>query len=243
MSLETEQGLVIVDAGTGLARVETALGARGHEQIVLLFTHFHLDHLMGLPCLRFLCREGTTLTVMAAATDGYDWRRGLTTFLGKPHWPVGLDSSGADVAYRDIPAGAAGIDCLGVSVSTFAVPHPQGCLAYRFASPDASVVVATDTEYTQDSIDRAFVEFVHGADYVLMDAQYTSEEYPSHRGWGHSTWRTAAELARQASIGTLVLTHHSPTRSDEEIDAITASARALFPNTVAAASGLELGGP
>jgi len=146
--LETGEGLIIVDAGTGLAGVEEMIGTRHIDQIALCFTHFHLDHLMGLPCLRSLCHEGVTLTIMARGTGEYDWRRGLDTFLGKPHWPVALDSTGAEVIRRDIEPDADGMDCQGVKVRTFAVPHPQGCLSYRFEAPDRQVVVATDTEYT-----------------------------------------------------------------------------------------------
>lgn len=244
LSLETDKGLVIIDAGTGLAGVVDTYGAKRHERIALLFTHFHLDHLMGLPSLRELCGKGTEMTVLASqAAERGDWRQSLDAFLGESYWPVALAATGADLRFTDIVDHADGLERLGVTVTCFSVPHPQGCLAYRLVTPDISVVVATDTEYTEESLDARFVDFCSSADFLVLDAQYTPDEYPSHRGWGHSTWRTAVEIARRSAVGTLVLTHHSPSRTDAELDAIVERSRLHFATTIAASSGLELAMP
>jgi ribonuclease BN (tRNA processing enzyme) len=90
------------------------------------------------------------------------------------------------------------------------------------------------------------VEFVRGARVLIHDSTYTTEEYDHHRGWGHSTYRDTVELALEAGVGTLVLFHHEPRRTDEMLDACLAECRALVKSrggalqVVVAAEGLTL---
>jgi ribonuclease BN (tRNA processing enzyme) len=90
------------------------------------------------------------------------------------------------------------------------------------------------------------VEFVRGAAVLIHDTTYTTEEYDHHRGWGHSTFADAVELAMEAEVGTLVLFHHEPRRSDDQLEQCLAECRALVKarggalQGVAAAEGLTL---
>jgi ribonuclease BN (tRNA processing enzyme) len=104
------------------------------------------------------------------------------------------------------------------------------------------VVVATDTEYVKGTVDPAFTAFCRDADALVFDAQFTPAEYPSHTGWGHSTWEVAAEAASLARVRRLVLTHHAPRRTDAALDSIVRETRRLFPETDVAFEGMVLGG-
>ena len=135
--------------------------------------------------------------------------------------------------------------------------HPGGSFAYRFDHGDHRVVFATDNEIDTEldtdldpdlprQIPARFVDFARGADLLIADAQYTDEEYPSKRGWGHSRVFTAVDFAIQAGCKQLALFHHDPMHSDAEVQQIEASARArvaaLGSDLVvfAAREGLEL---
>jgi len=72
------------------------------------------------------------------------------------------------------------------------------------------------------------------ADILIYDAQYTDDEYAWKRGWGHSTWRQAVQLARDARVGRLILFHHHPAHDDAKLRAIEAEARQHFEATEAA---------
>jgi ribonuclease BN (tRNA processing enzyme) len=93
---------------------------------------------------------------------------------------------------------------------------------------------------------RALVEFVRGARVLVHDTTYTAEEYDRHRGWGHSTYEEAVELALDAAVEMLVLFHHKPERTDDEVDERVAACRALVEErgrrlqVVAAAEGMTL---
>ncbi len=122
--------------------------------------------------------------------------------------------------------------------------HPKsGVLLYKVECGDRSVVYATDTEgYVQG--DRRLENFAQGADVLIHDAMYTSGRYVSMpappQGYGHSTVEIAAGVAERADVSKLVLFHHDPGASDDDIDTLEALGKAAFSNTVAARDGLVI---
>lgn len=240
-SLRTPQGWLLVDAGTGLASLIAQTGpASTGTRITWLFTHFHLDHLLGLPGFAPLYHRGTELTLMADGRRSSPWREDLRAFMRRPFWPVPLDECEASVRLEDLPHHPPLLCVDGVEVRWFRVPHPQDCLAYRLTFAGRTIVIATDVEYDASDVDPAFVAFCRGADDLVFDAQYTPEEYAARRGWGHSTWETAVTVARAAAVRRLILTHHDPVRTDAEVEALVAAARRHFPSSEAASDNLVL---
>ena len=246
LSLETPQGLIIIDAGTGLAALSEVLAQRPVlPPITLLFTHFHLDHVIGLPSFAPFRQRGADITLATDPMPFRGWRRRLTTLMGSPFWPVGLLKAGAKIRFHDLPQGArTGVrgpwQRYGVDISWCPVAHPQGCIAYRCDGPNGTVVIGTDREHGDRRLDPAFRVLCHGANVLIHDAQYTPDEYPQRIGWGHSTWEEAAKVAAAARAQSLVLTSHDPGRSDEAIDRVVEQARGIFANTVAASEQLPL---
>ena len=240
-SIRTDQGIIVFDAGTGISHVAGEIAGQSKRlPITLLFTHFHMDHIIGFPCFDPVYARNESITIMADPRRRDNWRNTLKTFMGKPYWPIGLGETEAKMTLKDIPVKHDAIDVYGVRVSWFNVPHPQSCLAYRVETHKKTIIIATDVEYDREAISSSFVNFCHGADYLVFDAQYTPEEYPTHRGWGHSSWRTATRIACCAGVGRLVLTHHAPTRTDSELGRILKSSRQEFPETSLACEGMRL---
>ena len=240
-SFQTAQGMIILDAGTGISSVSREIASlRQIPSLALLFTHFHLDHIAGLPGFDPLYNAAAHVTIMADPRRPDPWKTTLKNFMGKPYWPVGLGEVDADMKMKDLPVEPGFMDLYGVRITWFRVPHPQQCLSFRLKTRDADIVVATDVEYDKEHIAPAFIEFCRDADFLLFDAHYRPEEYEKHRGWGHSTWEVAALAAAKANVRRLILTHHAPERSDDEIRSIVKSARSLFPLTDAAEEGMSL---
>jgi ribonuclease BN (tRNA processing enzyme) len=119
--------------------------------------------------------------------------------------------------------------------------HPNGgVLNFRIEHGGRSVVLATDVEGTE-GVNGDLVEFTRGTDLLIHDAQYTDEEYDEHkRGWGHSTWRMATDVAWRAQARRLVLFHHDPEHDDSAVEEIERAAREKFPRCIAACEGLEI---
>jgi len=130
-------------------------------------------------------------------------------------------------------------------VSCFPIHHPQGASGYRIESPAGVVVYASDLEPGNAELDRIVRESAEGADALIYDAQFTPEEYEAHKGWGHSHWREAATVARDARVKELILFHHDPSHDDRTMSRIEEAARGLFERTSAAREiiGPSAGGP
>lgn len=211
--------------------------------IYLLFTHFHIDHVVGLPCFSPLYDKNAQIKIMADPKRETDWKKTLGNFMAKPYWPVRLGDVDAVISLQDLPKDTQSLELCGTRISWFRVPHPQSCLAYRIETTTFTVIVATDVEYRSDTLDPRFVDFCKNADFLIFDAQYLPEEYPRHAGWGHSTWETAVKLADKTQPRKLILTHHAPERTDEAIDGLVAKARRIYANTDGAAPNMIFTSP
>ena len=238
ISLATRRTLLVFDAGTGLGLLGDQLARRRTlPPIALFFTHFHLDHVIGIPSFKPLFRRDARITIFGSSRARV-WLKTLRHIMRPPYWPIDPFEAGAKITFKNLPAAPLTID--GVRLSWRSVSHPQGCLSFRMETPSSTVVLATDSEHGQGGLDAGLVRFCRGADLLIHDAQFTPEEYPQRRGWGHSTWEQAARTASAAQARSLVLTSHDPCRSDQAINEIVRRARRLFPKTRAAHENLTL---
>jgi len=233
---------IVLDAGTGLRVLGNHLVASGVTreplEMTLLLSHYHWDHIQGLPFFVPVYMKDTSLTIVGGPNGVTSVRGTLARQMSAPVFPVSLDEVGARIATREVTAGEV-FDVGEATVRVARGNHPGGVVAYRIEHAGKSIVYATDTEHYA-CVDPALRSLCEGADVLVYDAQYTPEEYRSKVGWGHSTYVAGAELARAAGVGTCVLFHHDPMRSDEGVADIEARARELFRTTVAAREGIEL---
>ena len=128
----------------------------------------------------------------------------------------------------------------GFDVSAIPLNHPGGAFAYRVRGQTGDLVYATDHEFGDPAFDDPLAEFSHGAAALVLDAHYTPDEYPAHRGWGHSHWRQCAEFAARVDAGGLWLFHHKPGRTDEALVRIRTDAQRIFRATETASEGEAL---
>jgi len=180
--------------------------------------------------------------------------RGVRDQMARGAFPVAFDDVGAAVEFRLLdgePHRGAGYE-----VDVIAVRHPGGALGYRFRERNAQaggLVYISDNELgSHPGYDSRpgwrgdLVGFIRGSRLLVHDAMYTVEEYAAHRGWGHSSDRDVVELALEAAVETLVLFHHKPERTDDEMDGRVDACRKVVAErgsalkVLAAAEGLTL---
>jgi phosphoribosyl 1,2-cyclic phosphodiesterase len=225
---------IILDAGSGIRALgERLRDAGGKVQADVLLSHYHYDHLQGIPFFAPLAEPGNHFTFLGPRREGRSVQDVLEGQMVPPYFPVTLDQiARAAIEFRTIePTEPFSIGP--VRVTSVELDHPGGNLGYRLEFAGRSLVYATDVEHT-DTPGEALVKLARGADLLLHDAMYTGPEYEARRGWGHSTWNGALATAKAAKVKRLVLFHHDPERNDRALDALLWQARSSFPRTTAA---------
>lgn len=229
--------VILFDGGTGIrgAGVDIAATRRG-ASIHLFLTHFHWDHIQGIPFFAPLFDESNHVTIYSS---GYSaaLAESLRGSMRAPYFPVDFDIFSARVNLVDLGTGPAVVG--GISVRPFEVNHPQGACAYNVECGGARFIYAPDREHGDARLDGIFLQQARGATALVTSAQYTPDEYESHRGWGHSTWLESARVARAAAVGSLLLFHHDPSHSDDVLRRIEHEARREFADTFMAKEGWE----
>jgi phosphoribosyl 1,2-cyclic phosphodiesterase len=186
---------------------------------------------------------GNTFALYGPGPDGAEGS--LRRQMQPPNFPVPLDALGASLDFRSIEAGDE-IRIGAASVRAAMLNHPQGCLGYRISFGGASLVYATDNEqFGSDRLNPHLLDLAHDAQVLILDAQYTDDEYegrrgPARCGWGHSTVTEACRVAAEAGVEQLVLFHHDPSHTDDEMFEMLEEARSHFANVSVACEGQTL---
>lgn len=233
---------LVIDGGTGLARFGQTVPEPGPDGIdfSFFFTHYHLDHLQGLPFFDPLYDERNRVTFY-----GWDWRdMGVEMLMSGPYqppwFPIHVDETEIKKSYVELDE-TSEVEVGAVTVTVARLNHPQGVTAYRLQHGDRAVVLATDHESIGDERDEALISLATDADVLIHDAQYTEDEYERlYQGWGHSTWQRAVATAEAAGVERLILISHDPRRTDEAVDRLVAEARDVFSDTEAAYEGMTV---
>jgi len=238
--------IVIIDAGTGLRNLGRDLRAIGHKQerIVIAFTHFHWDHIQGFPFFAQAYDVGQKITLLTLGRDQTvkDLREIFEVQMQAEYFPVQLDHMGATFEFLQIADASqhfSGVNNAETVVTAQRHNHPGGAYTFRIERNGRALVVSTDVEHGEQ-IDQRVVKLARGADLLVHDAQYTAEELLERRGWGHSSFDQAMQVAEMAGVKRLALTHHDPDHDDEFLERIEKLCRERFPETVLAREGMEL---
>lgn len=250
LEIRADGRLVIVDFGTGIKPLGDWLMANdfknnGPLNTDIFITHTHWDHIMGFPMFTPIFIPGTKLRIRGPVSYEDD---SLESIIGAQlsyrYWPVRQSELAASIEYDQLKETELDLGD-GLIVRTKYLNHPILCLGYRFEYRGSSIVTAydnepfrnvfptdpTDPDYDEDAAkegelvareeNEKILRFFQGADVLIHDTQYTQKEYEAGKfGWGHSSYEYAINAAHKAEVKKLVLFHHDPNRTDDQLEVL-----------------------
>ncbi len=255
LEIRADDRLVIVDLGTGIKPLGDRLMAtdfkKGPIDADIFITHTHWDHIMGFPMFTPIFVPGTKLRIRGPVSYEDDTLESVIgAQLSYKYWPVRQSELAAHIEYGQLKETELDLGG-GLTVRTKYLNHPILCLGYRFEYQGKSIVTAYDNEpfrnvfptdpadpnYDEDAAhegelaareeNEKLLRFFKGADVLVHDTQYTQKEYEAGKfGWGHSSYEHAINSANKAGVKRLVLFHHDPNRTDDELEALEIEYRA-----------------
>ncbi|MBK5101464.1 MAG: MBL fold metallo-hydrolase [Desulfobacteraceae bacterium] len=212
---------VIIDAGTGIRALGERLCAEGKQvDIHLLITHIHWDHVMGFPFFAPIHDPRSKITIDGFHTCMKGLKVPFDNKMGDGFFPIKFDDLKAEISYLGVlKDGPLKIDS--VVIDSIPLQHPQGGYGFRLHEGKKTLVFITDNELTEEAWAERhpedYIQFCKDADILIHDAQYTPEERAQRKGWGHSDYEAAFDLAVKARVKQLILFHHDPSRIDPEV--------------------------
>ena len=247
LEIRADDRLVIVDLGTGVKPLGDWLMGndfkKGPIDADVFITHTHWDHIMGFPMFTPIFIPGTKLRIRGPVSYEDETLESIIgAQLSYRYWPVRQSELAADITYDQLKETQLDLGG-GLTVRTKYLNHPILCLGYRFEYQGKSIITAYDNEpfrnvfptdpsdpsYDEDAAregelaareeNEKILRFFKDADVLIHDTQYTKKEYEAGKvGWGHSSYEHAINAAHKAGVKKLVLFHHDPNRTDEQLE-------------------------
>lgn len=240
VELRVGERIIIFDAGSGIRMLGLSLVEefKGRPMdLSILITHTHWDHIQGFPF--FVPAYDSRNRIQIYGYEGA--RTGLAHALAgqmeSPYFPVGLDDMAGNLRIEELRE--MGVKIGGHRVETCFTNHPGVCVAYKVYTPDGTVVYMPDNETLKgspatpsgecvpDPSEKKLKDFIRDVDVLIMDTQYTAEEYQTHVGWGHGCVDEVVRMATEANVKRLFTFHHDPSHDDRFISGMLAYARQL----------------
>ena len=264
IEIRADKRIAVLDLGTGSKPLGDWLMQNdfkaGSVDMDIFISHTHWDHIMGFPMFTPLFVPGTKLRIMGPVSFNDDT---LASIIGDQlsyrYWPVRQSELAAQIQYQELKETTLDMGG-GLKVTTKYLNHPILCLGYRFEYQGRSIVTAYDHEpfrnlfptnpddpsYSEEAAQEGeaaakeenekIFRFFRGADILVHDAQYTSEEFEKHLGWGHSCYENAIDAACRAGVKKLIFFHHDPNRTDEQLQSLAEK----YKNEMKGKSGPEI---
>ncbi len=220
---------LLLDGGTGLARVTRLLQGRPFVGTILL-GHLHWDHTHGLPFFASGDHADAQVRLLLPIQPGGTAEHVLGRAMSPPHFPISPGELHGSWTFDHIDEGKHHFE--GYTILAREIPH-KGGRTFGYRVSDGVHTIAYLSDHWPGSLGagphgfgpyhEAALELAADVDVLIHDAQYTAEEYPRRREFGHSAIDYAVGLAEVANARRLALFHHDPQRTDDQLDAIARS--------------------
>lgn len=235
--------IAILDAGTGIRKVCNDICTSSYDlsaSINIILSHTHWDHIQGFPFCKpaYDPKRRFRIFICGKGRHAKDLESIFTTQMQREYFPMALDKMSANLSFLELNT-TSFTSSWGIRFIASKHNHPGDAYGYRIEEGGKTLVYCTDVEHL-DGIDPNVVALSRDADLLIHDAQYTADELTQKKGWGHSSWEQAVEVAEQAGVKRLALFHHDPEHSDTFLLNMERQCKRQFPRSFFAKEGTEI---
>lgn len=224
---------LVLDAGTGMRPLGVLMDVELIDEVHVLLSHLHLDHLQGLGFFRPLFRPGVDVHIWGPASPVQSLADRIAIYLSPPLFPVRLSDIPARLTFHDAPEHEP-VTIGSTTVRAGKVAHQGPTVGYRIEENGRSLAYLPDHEpslggvriHDQPAEWVSGYDIARGVDVLFHDAQYGDDEYPRHVGWGHSCIEDVIAFSRKAGVDNVVLFHHDPYHNDDQLEILLEYAKA-----------------
>ena len=246
--LTSDKQLIVIDAGSGIRRLGIALAEEYPNRIVgtVLVSHTHWDHIQGFPFFAPLIgpqNRHNRFVIVGQKRVGRQLENVLASQIIEPYLPFAFKELSADIHVKEVTDGENVVIGDDTIIRVAELRHPGGCLGFRIENNGRVFTYCTDSSHEDGHLTETVLELAQGADLLVHDAQYSTEQREEFPDYGHSSWLEAVKVAQKAQVGCLALFHYDPNASDDYMESVLLKAREIFPRTILSQEGLELNLP
>jgi len=213
---------LVLDGGSGIQRFSVSRPLK-QNRIDVLLSHLHLDHIQGLGFFRYFFDPSMEIHVWGPASSAQSLHSRLSRYLSPPLFPVLIRDLPCKLILHEVENGIFNIGPF--TIQSGYVIHPGPTVGYRIQGKNSVMTYIPDHEpalgangIINDNQWLSGFALAAGADLLFHDAQYTSKEYTSKSGWGHSSIEDAAQFASMTEVKHLLFAHHDPSRTDVQLN-------------------------
>lgn len=223
---------IVFDAGTGFCQLGDALleesFGRGQGEMVLLLSHTHWDHILGFPFPAIIHLPGNTFIIYGPDTTQGSLERVCDGLFSPVYSPLfSITNTNASQHFYTISTEPFLVGNIRIQAQPFPHSNQTTTWAYRLTEEQQSLVYITDIHYTSQEVMQEAVTFARGADILIHGAHYTQAEL-NDEIQRHCSIEDAIDVAQMAHVPTLLLFHHAPTRTDDQLDTLLEQYRAML---------------
>lgn len=230
VEVKSQNTQIIIDGGSGIRHLSEQMmkgpAAKGKANIHIFLTHFHWDHLLGLPFFAPLFIRGNRVNFYAVQPEMEEMVRGI---FKKPYFPVPFEALPSDTRFFNL-APRQSLTVGDITITPYQLDHPDACWGFRMESGGKTYAHCVDTEGTRSTREALGLDLplYQGIDLMYFDAQYTLPELAEKANWGHSASQIGLDIAFREGIKYLVFAHHDPGATTRDIYEIKRQTREYY---------------
>ena len=213
VEIKTPKYQLIFDCGSGFSKVDFS----NELQTILFISHFHHDHIQGLAFNTFNIKLNKKIILTSAHSNSNDTFKNLTNYYNHPYFPVDFIDIINKFQFTQFEQVVS--DFKDLNIDSIELNHPGNCSGYSITSDNKKFCYLLDNEYDDLQKDE-LIEFCNFSDTIIWDGMYLDIELSDKKGWGHSSVEQGISFSNQIEVNNFLISHHSPTREDDEIKQI-----------------------